>query len=174
LIQYYTLWTGADHLLSIEWKVFSEDYKRFYYGDIQALAARRTDLGKIVNFILGFLGGLFLVLTIRAQGAGTVVLGLFAGFFLVALLINWWRGPTCVCHLHTAVQKEKLPSLGRLKNHRKAMERLRPLIEGVQGRLETEVVSARVAGDNPVGPSEPRIDMSEPIQMTKSLMNNTR
>jgi uncharacterized membrane protein HdeD (DUF308 family) len=55
-------------------------------------------------------------------------------------LFNCLLGPTCECHLRTAVQTEKLLSLNRLKYMRKAMDSLRPLIEKAQGTLTPEAI----------------------------------
>ena len=59
IIGIYTLWQGPDHLLTIDSKRFSEDYKRFYYKDIQAIITRKTIHGKIQNLFLGIFYGLF-------------------------------------------------------------------------------------------------------------------
>src|SRR5262249_54585927 len=37
-----SLWLGPDHLLAVDSKNYQEEYKRFYYRDIQAFIARRT------------------------------------------------------------------------------------------------------------------------------------
>ena len=34
---YASLWQGKDHLLSIDSSGYTEEYKRFYYRDIQAI-----------------------------------------------------------------------------------------------------------------------------------------
>jgi len=144
--RYNTLWLGKDYLLSINSKIFSEDYKRFYYGDIQAIVTRKTASGKILNILLGLLGGFFLLL---AATSGKIellpILGAPAALTLLLLLVNWWRGPTCACHLHTAVQTDKLPSLNRLRTVQEAMNRLRPLIEEAQGAITSDVRKAKVS-----------------------------
>jgi hypothetical protein len=38
-----TLWIGPDHLLKITVRSYEEQYKRFYFKDIQALSVLRTD-----------------------------------------------------------------------------------------------------------------------------------
>ena len=143
---YNTLWLGKDHVLSIDSKVFSEDYKRFYYGDIQAIITRKTAHGKILNILLALLGGLFVLLAALITEIGLVIFGILAGVTLFLLLINWLRGPTCLCHLYTAVQTEKLPSLNRLRDAQKAMNLLRPLIEQAQGTLAPEALRAEGSG----------------------------
>ena len=57
----YSLWQGTDHLLHIFARFGIEDYKRFYFSDIQAIITRKTNIGKIQNVILGCLILLFLL-----------------------------------------------------------------------------------------------------------------
>ena len=54
------------------------------------------------------------------------------------------RGERDVEAIRTAVQLEELPSLNRLPRFRKALNRLRPLIETAQGRLALEEIPARM------------------------------
>ncbi len=135
-----TLWLGADHMLSIDSKRVSEDYKRFYYTDIQSVITRKTIRGKIQNLLLGLFCGLFTFLAALTGGSWVIFFGIMAGLFLLILFFNCLLGPTCECHLKTAVQTEKLPSLNRLRSVRKAMDRLRPLIEKAQGTLTPEAI----------------------------------
>ena len=135
----YTLWSGSDHLLAIDSKGFSEDYKRFYYKDIQAFITRKTNLGKIQNVLLGFFCALFLFSAIKTGGGGAIFFGIMFGLCLLLLLINWLLGPTSICHLQTAVQSERLPSLSRLKTAQKSINRIRPFIDKAQGVLTSEM-----------------------------------
>jgi uncharacterized membrane protein HdeD (DUF308 family) len=134
----YTLWQGVDHLLHVYSRVGVEDYKRFYFNDIQAIITRKTIAGKIQNGVLGFLLLLFTLPVILNEGGWSAFWAAFAGVLLILLLINLYRGPTCETKLLTAVQTEKLYSLHRLKTAFKAMDRLRSHIESAQGRLGRE------------------------------------
>ena len=135
-----TLWLGAGHVLSIDSKRVSEDYKRFYYTDIQSVVTRKTIRGKIQNLFLGLFCGLLTLLAVLIGGSWVIFFGIMAGLFFLILLFNCLLGPTCECHLRTAVQTEKLPSLNRLRYVRKAMDRLKPLIEQAQGTLTPEAI----------------------------------
>jgi hypothetical protein len=76
---------------------------------------------------------------------GEIVFFAFLGFiFALPLLINNILGPSCVCHLRTAVQIEELPPLNRLRRARKALNRLRPFMVAAQGGLPPEEISARM------------------------------
>jgi hypothetical protein len=133
-----SLWTGTDHLLSISSFRFVEDYKRFYYQDIEAIVVRKTLLGKIQNLSLVLLAGFVIFASLSFEGAAAAVFWTLTGAVLLLMGFNFLMGPTCVCHLQTAVQNEKLPSLHRLRTARKAIKRLRPLIEAAQGTSPPE------------------------------------
>jgi hypothetical protein len=136
-----SLHLGDDHLLSVDNNGFSEDYKRFYFSDIQAIITRRTGRGATWSIVLAFmiacslLGALFL-----EKEAVRIFFWVLSGAFLVFLLVNALRGPTCACHIITAVQEDQLPSLNRLRVARKVIETLRPAIEKVQGMLSPEEI----------------------------------
>jgi len=135
-----TLWMSEDHLLSVESVFFAENYKRFYYKDIQTVIIRKTREGKVRNAILGGTAGSFILVQIFLQHnipflSGVAVAGIFF------LLLNCLSGPTCECYLRTAVQREKLQSLCRLRTARKFMSRLKPMIEKAQGSLSPEALA---------------------------------
>jgi hypothetical protein len=140
-----SLWLGKDHLLSIESTGYTENYKRLYFRDIQAITVRKTELGKIWSLVFAVLGGLLgLFAAVSGQAILAGVLGTLAGVFLLLLIVNLATGPTCLCQLHTAVQTEALTSLNRLRRARKVMNRLRPLITQAQGQLAPEEIPGRM------------------------------
>jgi hypothetical protein len=71
-----------------------------------------------------------------------VSLLIIAGLFGLIFLLNLLPGPTCTCHLQTAVHREELPSLRRLRRAQKVIARLQPLIARAQGALTREEVAA--------------------------------
>ncbi len=139
------LWTGDDHLLMVESDGSKELYRRYFYRDIQALVLRKTSEGLVVNLLLGVLvAGLISLAVAVADPVGTPLLGVLAALVLVLLLSNALGGPTCRCYLRTAVSSEELPSLNRLRQVRKALDRLRPLIAAAQGELAPEEITGRL------------------------------
>lgn len=127
-----TLWEADDILLQVESYMVSENYRRFHWGDIQAIVICKTLKGLITSIVLGVVTLLFGIPIFFNSGAAAVALGIFAGLSFLALLINLVQGPTCRCTLRTAVQTQELPSLHRLSTARKALERVRPRIEAAQ------------------------------------------
>ena len=138
LIGYYELWLGTDHLLYIFSRLGIEDYKRFYFKDIQAVITRKTAAGKIQNLVLSILCILFSLMALYLKGGWSIFNWSMAVLMAIFFMINWLRGSTCVSHLQTAVQTEKLHSLFRLRTAKKVMNRLRLLVEQAQGKLARE------------------------------------
>ena len=137
------LWLGKDHLLLVDYSSVHQDLKRFYFRHIQALTVRRTARWSTLSLVFGLLAAVFTLLLLNFNGEPErYFLGLAVGLFGLLLLINLLKGPTAECFIQTAVQSEKLPSLGRLRNARKVLARLRPLIDEAQGKLTPEQLAA--------------------------------
>lgn len=127
------LFLGPDHLLLVDSTGWREDYKRFYFADIQALTVAYTRRGQVLNAVLSVAGSLLgLAGYFVPFGGGTLVFGALAGVVLVALVANLVQGPTAVTTIRTAVQIDELASLNRLRRTRRVLARLRPLIEAAQ------------------------------------------
>ncbi|MEQ2006583.1 MAG: hypothetical protein ABMA26_07285 [Limisphaerales bacterium] len=133
------LWLAADHVLLVDSTVTSQDLKRFYFRHIQALQLRKTWRGFWFNITFSLFTALFALFSSQVNDpVGFGILVTFAGVFGLLLLVNSIIGPTSECFIQTAVQREMLPSLGRLRTARKVFARLKPLIEQAQGALTNE------------------------------------
>ena len=131
---------GEDHLLSVHSIRFQEDYKRFYFNDIQAFIIRKTRTGAVINLILGLAELLLLIRAFYAWRDDSIWIdGVIYAVILVLIGINCVLGPTCVCHIQTSAQTEKLPSLRRIRTVHKFMNRILPHIEQVQGIMGPEL-----------------------------------
>ena len=151
-----SLWLGPDHLLVIDSNGYQETYKRFYFRDIQAVTITMTKRRLVWNWVLGaltaatlgvwalyFISNRNLDLTLVLIALGTVAAA------AVPLLLNNLFGPTCTCHLRTAVQTEQLCPLNRLRRAHKVVNRLRPFIVQAQGATETKAPATEVAPSPP-------------------------
>jgi ABC-type multidrug transport system fused ATPase/permease subunit len=138
LIGKYTLWQGSDHLLQIFSRVGVEEYKRFYFNDIQAVVTRKTAVGTIQNIVMGCLVLVFMLPAIFFDGGWSLFYAIVAAAMLFLLLVGLFKGPTCETKLMTAVQTEKLHTLHRQKNTSNVMDRLRVHIHRTQGTLNRE------------------------------------
>lgn len=151
------LWEGEDHFLQSELIFAYEYYRRFYYKDIKAFTLSPSRRGAYWHFALLTLTAIFVGLALlSAWETGSFsalewTLVVFASLVLIAWLVHFLLGPTCVCHVVTPVQRERLASLSRTPSARKALDRLAsrataaqshlpPLAEGEQGASPAVVV----------------------------------
>lgn len=136
-----SLWLGEDHLLHVINRGYTEEYKRFYYRDIQAILLRQTNTGKVVAILLALIAAFFLILLFFGwyswgfEQAGLAALGIIAGFWILVTMIHILLGPTCVCHLRTVVHFELFPSLHRVRTAKRALQKLKERVHAVQGLL---------------------------------------
>ena len=151
-----SLWLGKDHLLCIDTSGYTEDYKRFFFRDIQAITLRKTGGMRTRAAIYGFLAGVCALLALVIQDLGaTVIMSIIGVPCAILLVANLALGPMSVCQIHTAVQSEELPSMNRLRRARGVLDRVRPLIEAAQGRLSPAELQFNLT--NPPLPESPPV-----------------
>jgi len=145
LLGFSRLWLASDHLLLVESTGFSESYKRYYYRDIQSLTLRKTSTGLWWTVVWGALAlastALFEGLLPEASPTGWIMGGIFGLFLLGNLLM----GPTCACHIRTAVQNEELAAWHRVRTSRKGITLLQRLAQVAQTDLPAEETAKRMA-----------------------------
>jgi len=140
-----TVWMGSDHLLLVSRAGYTENYKRFYFRDIQAIIIRKTATSLIGNTVLVILAlGFFLWAADVSDSIARIVLALLGGFFTFLTLLSLWRGSTCVTQIKTAVQTEQLAAWNRMRAARKGMAMLRPRLLEAQGQFPQEDLKARL------------------------------
>ena len=132
------LFLAEDHLLVTTRSINRETYKRFYLADIQAITIQKTSDGVVANVFLGSLAGLFGVLALNGvlnawPVFAQIVFTIIAAVFLGCTMLNSAFGPTCRCHILSAVHEEPLRCLGRLYTAQRVVSYLKAVIEGVQG-----------------------------------------
>lgn len=138
---YSRLWVGEDHVLLVTSSGYSEEYRRFFFSDIQALWVRRTNWSTGLNWAFGFCAALFGALGFTVPGPGGIVLWSFGGLCLIAALINVAMGPTCSVQVQTAIARHPLEPIKRVREARKVIAQLTPLIRAVQGDLTSQQVA---------------------------------
>jgi hypothetical protein len=135
-----SLWEGADHILSVSGTRFSEEYRRFYYRDIEALIVERRarwgSLGWWLVLLIVFVISLF-----AAGGNGPRYSWIAALTFAVvlALRLDLTFRRSCRCSIQTAVSREVLPSLIRRAAARVVIARLGERITAEQGNLPEDM-----------------------------------
>ncbi len=127
-----TLWLAADHILSVDSHRFSEEYKRYYFKDIQAIIVRQTGytaMSKAIDLVFATFLALLALAAWRLQSRSAAIAG---GLILIGFVIFKSLGPRCVCELITAVSHDRLPSLNRLATAEKALRIIEPLVQQAQ------------------------------------------
>jgi len=128
LVEYVTLYLARDHLLSVSGTGFS-----------------KTIAGLLLNALWGTLLFICLVGALSTGGAaGWLGWGIPGAIFLALLLINLFRGPTCACEIHTAVQSRRLYSVNRLRRAERFLGILRPLLLAAQGQIAPDELRQRI------------------------------
>src|SRR5436190_8580724 len=135
--KYSRLWLAGDHLFLATATGYTEEYRRFYFADIQAMFIRKTRDGAFINCMLGAIALVFIVLGIVLSEALLICLP-FAGMCLVVAGINTVLSPTCSVEVQTAVATHPLPPLRRLRNSRRIIARLTSIITAAQGETTPE------------------------------------
>ena len=161
-----SVWLGPDHLLLVKSARFREDYKRFYFRDIQAIVtadaprfhlSTRGALAAVVwlgalIFAIGFAAGAGRLSRIAPQTAwwvlGTIALVVVAAWAFISARMS------CRGRIYTAVSSDELPSLYRKWTARRFLEQVQPYITQAQGALEgswAEAVEEKQVGPVPEG-----------------------
>jgi hypothetical protein len=134
-----TLWLGPDHLLLVHEGMTGENYRRFFFRDIEAIVVRRSDRGRTAGIALGLLAlvnllPLFAIGSPAQSTRGLAWLALGSALWAALLLVSLARGPTCETRIRTAVQDDVVPSLGRRRIAERVIARIRPLILEAQSQ----------------------------------------
>jgi hypothetical protein len=152
----HSLWLGKDHILAVESTGYTEEYRRYYFRDIQGIVTRRTDRRD-------WLSGIFLIpvlllawpalkASVSGNSGGVAGWGIPAGAFLVLILVNIFRGPTCRTWIQMPLTVDELPSLDRIPKVRRVLETLRPLVASAQGTVRRSEIPVRAAQERPAPP----------------------
>lgn len=156
-----SLWLAKDHLLCVETNGYTENYKRFYFRDIQAITLHRTKSFLIANSILIPLTALFVILGVGVSDfVGSIILWCVALLPGIPLIVNLVRGPGCLCRVRTAVQEEEIPALANIRKTQAVLDHIRPLIAETQGLLPREEIPGRLA--ELAAQNKPRLIVDDP------------
>src|SRR5690349_11562123 len=155
LIMRKRLWLGSDHILLVRSNVLSEEYRRFYFSDIEALVVAEVE--SPARFYGAVLSVIAVVITLGLAVSDHIVTAVLCGLIGIGLAVFTFTRPLVRCSLKTRVSQEFLPSLKRLETARRVMAMLQTEVEKVQGALPAESVSAHphVAGPTVPPPLRP-------------------
>jgi hypothetical protein len=133
---HHRMWKGPDHLLVVKEFGCAEEYKRFYFNDIQAVVIVRTAKYTLWAILLPVLA-LFLV-GFMFSAENSTFLEWLLGIVVVAWLIHLAMGPTCKCWLQTGINKERLLMYGRVFAANRFWKRIEPDLSAAQGGFSLE------------------------------------
>jgi len=139
---------GPDHLLRVSSTRFSEQYRRFYFRDIQAICLQSgfgpnwTKHGMTAFALLLFVAGLYWS---DHKVWGTLLLIAVITYALVV-----WRRPDCEVSIQTAVSTDRLPSLCRSGPTRKALAAINEKIYASQPQVSADELTAMIAAPPPL------------------------
>jgi len=146
----HSLWLGSDHLLWVESAVFQEQYKRFYFQDIEAVVLERTGRRTVWTLILGICLLPFIAVALFADETAYFSISMMA-FLAILLAIQWLKGPGCRVYLQTAVQRCRFSNLVRMSKALKVMDQIRTSTEAVQGPLAKQGMEENRFSHMPTG-----------------------
>jgi hypothetical protein len=153
----YRLHLGADHLLYVRDEYLAERYQRFYFRDLQAIILQNTPTRTIfttVNIIAvaTFALALTVMFLLEAPLASLLIVAVIGLGWLVSLIINQQRGPTCACYFQTAVGTEQIQAVNRFRIAERIINRIQPLINAAQGALDNQELLRLAVGPPVIAP----------------------
>ncbi len=114
-----------------------ERYRRFAFSDIQAIVVTEVGRGSVWRTAMALF--LFvLAVAYRASTFGRDFFGILASIAFVLAITEFARGPRCRCFVQTAVSRERLFCVSRMRTARSVLATVGPAIESVQGNLTLE------------------------------------
>ena len=137
LLRRDTLWLGSDHLLFVRSSRFTEDYRRFYLADIQAIVLQRRPIGsrRVVDWVaIGILAAACAALFLTTHPAWGSLLAIVV--FVYAWIVL--RREDCKTWVQTAGGTAELPSLCRTKSTMAALAIIDEKIRAAQPAMAVE------------------------------------
>jgi hypothetical protein len=149
-----SLWMAPDHVLLVQSARVREEYKRFYFRDIQAIVVADAPRFHVSTRALAF-AALWLIAALAVRpvrysspAAEPIV------YAIAVVLIGAWifvsAARSCRCRIYTAVSRDELPSLYRSWTARKFLAAVAPEIRAVQGEMPPDAAERLEA--LPIGP----------------------
>ena len=129
-------WLGNDHLLVVHSIRFVERYQRFALSDVQAIVISQGGRRGIWQSLI-----VLLCFSLGVSSTSTFGRGFFAAIGSIALtlaIIDIARGPRCRCLLQTAVSRERLLCIARMRTARSFLATVAPAIEAAQRAIPLE------------------------------------
>jgi hypothetical protein len=144
---YSSLWAGADHLIIVRSTGYHENYQRLQLADLKGIFLIATSRRLAWAFFWGVMAGVSaMTIVISLMSHGTpIVSWIFLTLGVVGLVGNHLAGEGCRAYILTGVQTADLPPVLRLKQARRVLRELQPLIAAAQANLTVAPAPVAVA-----------------------------
>jgi hypothetical protein len=134
------LWLGQDHVLLVSSNVLSQEYRRFYFNDIEAIVlAEIESAARFYGFVLSIMAGVF---TVGLAASGYTFWAVFCVIVCGGLIVFTRTRPLVRCSLKTRIGTQPLASLKHVNTARRVTAILKVEIERVQGMLPAASLSS--------------------------------
>jgi len=165
VIAHHRMWRADDHLLVVKSVGCAEEYKRFYFSDIQAVVLSRSSSYLLWALLLPVIAMFLSAFMIEADSRA--FLGGLLAVTLVVWVVHLAKGPTCTCWIQTGINKERLRMFNRVRQANRFWQRIEPLLAEAQGAFSAEEMEAEgtrgVADPRKAPPPVPPVPQSEAV-----------
>lgn len=153
LVSRHSLWAGDDHLLAVTNTFGVEAYRKYYFGEIQALVSAPTKTWLAGLIALGLMDLLFVVIALVLlrddEAVASGVLFGFGGVLALFLAIHAAAGRSAKLYVQTATSFDRLEGVARARAARRVVQTLGPLIRDAQRGLPPVAPPAAAAPREP-------------------------
>lgn len=154
LFRRHTLWLGRDHLLRVRSTRFSEEYRRYYLRDLQAICVQQQPPRSWVPHALT--AGAGVLFTAGLFRLGHPVWATLLGIVVIVYALAIWLRSDCEVWIQTAGGTDRLPSLCRTRPVAKAIALIHArAAEAQNANAETEL-AAVLASPPPLPSAAPQ------------------
>jgi hypothetical protein len=108
----HRLYQSPDHLLVVQTSGYTEEYRRVFYRDILCVVIRHNQRYIWTSVVLGII--VLLLCLLLLIPVSWIIVGLLCLPFVIVLVWNFSRGPSCDCYITTRVQTVSIPTPQRL------------------------------------------------------------
>jgi hypothetical protein len=132
---------GDDHFLYAKSNGYIEEYRRFFYSDIQSIDIYKTREQIIYGIILSFLPLIVIIIfsyifktngfDMNVAWTGAIILALS----IIPFIVNIFKGTTAKVLIRTFSSEDTVIFTGRYKSSVRMLDRMLPYIESVQGNF---------------------------------------
>ncbi len=163
-----SVWLGPDHLLLVKSYRFREEYKRYHFKDIQAIAIAQVPRFHFSTRSAGIAVLWIIALLLSNRFSYGAPLLWIAAAALFAAWIYVSESRSCICRIYTAVSADELPSVYRTWVAARFLRDVESRVAEVQGEFApgwTEFVENHGVGPGaelPAVPADPAAAFPSP------------